>query len=416
MIELATQGLTAIAKEREQLKSTFTITQDKTKEIQKIISFPTVYPFNGIKEEIEPKKELKTETLIFTKQEISKMALTFKKEFIANGLCAHIIQRKSGKTSNCYEIRYRKNGYDISASSTNLQLAKQKFLEKTVPGEIDKYYKKNDGKYNNVPKTFTAFAIYYFENKRKRLVSKITFENDYRRLKKHLIPYFKEKPLKNIILSDCQKLIDNILENGKGKTASEILSLMNLIFKYAKDNHIITFSPSDAVIFEGYQKKNGVAFTKQEEIILLDSFKNTPYQISFAIALYTGIRPNEYTSIVLDEKKQFIIAKNSKQKNKRNGEIVYKKIPVTPMLKPYIDKNTTFQMFEYKHLLKKLKQIFPNHTLYDLRTTFYSRCKECHVEEYALKEFMGHSLKAVDKAYTDLSDEYLLLESKKIKY
>ena len=167
VIELATQGLTAIAKEREQLKSTFTITQDKTKEIQKIISFPTVSPFNGIKEEIEPKKELKTETLIFTKQEISKMALTFKKEFIANGLCAHIIQRKSGKTSNCYEIRYRKNGYDISASSTNLQLAKQKFLEKTVPGEIDKYYKKNDGKYNNVPKTFTAFAIYYFEKKKK---------------------------------------------------------------------------------------------------------------------------------------------------------------------------------------------------------------------------------------------------------
>ena len=57
----------------------------------------------------------------FTKQEIKKMATTFRKVFIANGLTAHVLKKASGKRTFCYEIRYRANGYDIRAYSTNLQ-------------------------------------------------------------------------------------------------------------------------------------------------------------------------------------------------------------------------------------------------------------------------------------------------------
>ena len=86
------------------------------------------------------------------------------------------------------------------------------------------------------------------------------------------------------------------------------------------------------------------------------------------------------------------------------------------MLRPYIDANPNPKMYTAKYLRKFYNQIIDNHILYDLRTTFYSRCKECHVEEYALKAFMGHSLNSVDRAYTDLSDEYLIAEGNKLCY
>jgi hypothetical protein len=86
------------------------------------------------------------------------------------------------------------------------------------------------------------------------------------------------------------------------------------------------------------------------------------------------------------------------------------------MLTLYIQ--DTKKLFFYKDytLREKIKEILPNHKLYDLRTTFYSRCIECGVNDIARKLFVGHTLGQLGDAYTDLSDEYLLKEGEKIKY
>ena len=52
---------------------------------------------------------------------------------------------------------------------------------------------------------------------------------------------------------------------------------------------------------------------------------------------------------------------------------------------------------------------------YDLRTTFYSRCLEGGVADIAQRLFVGHSLGELGNAYTDVSDEYLLKEGKKLR-
>ena len=139
--------------------------------------------------------------------------------------------------------------------------------------------------------------------------------------------------------------------------------------------------------------------------------KGTPYELMFAVALYTGMCPNEYKTAKIEG--EFIVANNSKRKN---GKAELKKIPITPMLRPYIDKNKQFEFARLETLRDKIKSILPSHKLYDLRTTFYTRCTECGIADVAIKKFVGHALGGLADTYTDLSDEYLLKEGQKLVY
>lgn len=64
----------------------------------------------------------------------------------------------------------------------------------------------------------------------------------------------------------------------------------------------------------------------------------------------------------------------------------------------------------------RFNKLFPKHKLYDLRTTFYTRCQECGVADVARDKFVGHSLGALGNAYTDLSNEFLIREANKLNY
>lgn len=357
---------------------------------------------------LKPKTKSVTATLKFTKQEISKMATTFKKEFIANGLVAHITKRVSGKNSYCYEIRYRSNGYKIEASSTDLAEAKRKFLAKTAPGEIEKYY---IGKSEtSVPINFKNFSIYYFEKFRKNRVAEKTYRNDLCRLNAHIIPVFGKMEIKKITPSDCQKLIDKLMGQEKFKTAVEVYNILSCIFKNAYAHDLITKSPLDIVQKPTYDQKNGTALTKDEEITLLTALNSSIFAVPVALGLFCGLRPNELKTAKIQGK--FIYAVNSKRHSRK---IEYKRIPITEKLKPFLSNGIT-EIPNENAIRKAFKEVLPNHKLYDLRTTFYSRCKECGIEMYALDEFMGHSLGKIGKAYTDLSDEYLLKQGEKLIY
>ncbi len=67
--------------------------------------------------------------LKFTTKEIDQMPKTFKKEFRADGCTARIRKRQTGKNSYTYEIRYRRNGYNITITDKNLENGKRRFLE-----------------------------------------------------------------------------------------------------------------------------------------------------------------------------------------------------------------------------------------------------------------------------------------------
>ena len=343
----------------------------------------------------------------FTHKEIKNMSTTFKKVFIANGLAAHVIKKKSGKNSFCYEIRYRANGYCIIASSTDLHKAKEKFLAKTTPSEIEKYYIAQQCKPTEQT-TLEQFALFFFETHRKGKVAEQTYKCDFSRLKKYVFPAFGDKNIRQITPDKCQTLIKSIQSEGKGKTADEIYSLLSIIFKGAIAYRIIDHSPLAIVQHQKHVKESGSALTKEEEKLLFSHLSEPHYRIATAIALYTGLRPNELSSVKI--KGDFIVALNSKRKN---GKIEYKRIPIINALRPYIVDGIpalpTIQL-----LRRRVLAALPNHKLYDLRTTFYTRCDEYGVASPARDEFVGHSAGALTNAYRDLSDEYLLKEGKKL--
>ena len=343
--------------------------------------------------------------IIFTQKEIDKMPKTFKKEFRTDGCTAHVRKRKCGKNSYTYDIRYHRNGYAICVTNKNLEKAKEIFIEKL------KTAKPVNRKPTHASVDLHTFTSYYFEKFRLPKVSKLTYHADWNRYKKYIQPAFGEIQFNKITPEQCQQLIDSITAEGKGKTAEEIYCLLSIIFKGAIAHGIMDRNPLPLVVKIKHESQHGTALTKNEEKLLLQAYPNTKYQNMFALALYTGLRPNEYNTAKIEG--DFIIAVNSKRKTKR---VEYKKIPITPMLAPYIQAMDDFEPVNAYVLRDKFKAILPNHVLYDMRTTFYSRCKECGIADAARDEFVGHSLGALGNAYTDLSDEYLLREGAKFYY
>lgn len=336
----------------------------------------------------------------FNEKEINSMPKTFKRIFILQNKRCRLRTKATGKNSVTYEIRFRREGYNISASGKTIELAKKAFLEKLKTAKPITQSK------SEIPKTFSEFTRFYFENFRKEKVCAETLKADLNRFKNYLQPSFKEMPLDSITPYHCKKLLNDVSATGKLKTVDELYSNLNCIFKSAIAHSIIDKNPLATVMHVQHERVSGSALTPEEEITLKNS--KSKYLPAFMMALYTGARPNELYTAHVDG--QFIVMQNSKQKNKK---IRYKKIPILNQLKPYLSE--ALNLPAYEEVRKEFKKILPGHKIYDLRTTFYSKCVEFNVSETARKLFMGHSLGKLPTAYTDVSDNFLLKEAKKLE-
>lgn len=262
---------------------------------------------------------------------------------------------------------------------------------------------------NGVPITFNAFSQYYFKHFREKKVAEKTLRADLSRYNTHIKPYFKEKPLKKITALECQTLIAGLSEQGKGKTADEVFSLLSLIFKIAIKHDILKHNPLDIIYRDRHERKHGKTLSAETLKEFRKKIKGDEFEPVFMLALYTGLRPNEYFSAKVDG--DFIVAVNSKRKN---GKVEYKKIPVMKGFRPYVNGN--FKPASYEVIRKRFKELLPDYTLKDLRKTFNSRCIECGINDIVRKLWMGHSLGELGASYTELSDRFMQAESSKFYY
>lgn len=328
-----------------------------------------------------------------------------------------IVQRKrcrlrthaSGKNTITYEIRFRRDGYNVTACGKTIELAKANMLEKLRHA---KPKAENNESQPQVPCTFHSFAMFYFENWWKETVAPKTFKNGVNRYHRWIKPHFEEKPLIKITPFDCKVLLDRPKSEGKGKTADELHSLMNGIFNCAISHSLLQRNPLSTVLHIQHERESGQALTAEEEQILFAYMESDKCDCKqeLALAIFCGLRPDEVASAEIHG--DFIRSRNAKRKNRK---LEYKYIPICNRLRPFIQDGIHIGCTP-QIVRRRLKAILPNHKLYDLRTTFYTKCQTLKVAETALKAFAGHSFGKLGNAYSDLSkmQDFLLSEGQKL--
>ena len=332
----------------------------------------------------------------FSEKEIQQMPKQFKTFYRIDRKTVHL--RRQG---NSYELRYRANGYNVTACGKTVAIAKARFLEKLRFANPETSEK-------GLPTTFCGFTRYFFENFRKKKVSEKTYKTDLSRLKVHLEPHFKNTPITKVKPQQCQALIESIAAKGLTKTAQEVQSLLSVIFKAAIVHDLIRKDPTVLLTTVDHVTEHGKALTQDEEKMLFSKGAEYYHQ-AFALALYTGLRPNELSTARIDG--DFILAINSKRKTKR---IEYKRIYICQRLRRFLPQDGIFRIPALNRMREKIRELLPEHKLYDLRTTFYTRCDELGVAAPARDHFVGHSGGRLTATYRDLSAQYLLEEGKKL--
>ena len=358
-----------------------------------------------------PKKKKKcVSTLIhFTQKEISKMAKTFKKEFIGNGLAAHVLKRDLYKKAVYYIIRYRRNGYEIQVGATTLEEAKEKFLEATKAENIEKYRKKEKRAKKN---TFLFVTQEWLEFKKDKLNAR-THKNYESYCQRYLYPVLGDMDISVIKTID----INGIMTKVEGRVYEDLRVVLNSVFKYALASGTITHNPMLLIPFKKAERNNRRAMTEDEVkkmIERLNTDEYSDYKRTFLILLFFGLRPCELEDARFEG--NFLIARNAKRKN---GKIEYKKIPICRQAHEMLDLDAPVEALHRTDVLNRIfKRIMEDEevTQYFLRHTFATVCQQ-YVRPDIVDIWMGDSSeRLVGRVYTHFPDKFMVEQMQNVVF
>lgn len=345
--------------------------------------------------------------ITFSKKEISNMHKTFKKEFIANGLIAHVIKRKCGKHAFIYEIRYRRNGFNIRVSSADFDTAKRKFLELTSSNNVENFRKKQ---FPGAKNSFRNVSLDWLKF-RKTNLNPVTLKNYESYCKRFLFPSLGGLPISSIKTID----ISNIMATVQGRVYEDLRVVLNSVFKYALANSLISNNPMRLIPFKKAERNNRRALTNNElkklfERLNLPEFKD--YKQTFLILLFFGLRPCELADARFED--DFLIARNAKRKG---GKIEYKKIPICNQARELIDLSAPIKALHRTDVLNRIfKRIMNDDTVtqYYLRHTFATVCQQ-YVRPDIVDIWMGDSSeRLVGRVYTHFSDDFMIAQMQNV--
>ncbi len=320
------------------------------------------------------------------------------------------------------DIRFRKYGYDISFSSKNFKIAKEKATawlstyEESIKAKqnfVVLSKKESDIYFGKKKVLFKPFADDYIYKVKQKRVKPLTFQTYKNYYIAEILPVYEKFYISEIKPAMLQDHLDKLHET-KPRGCEDIKMLLNGILQYAVDNGIIDKNPMKAVYIEKHERTNGQALTYEEERKFVEDIKGSKNEWVFLKMLYSGVRPGEISGIVENETDNTLTIKNGKLKSYQKN--LTRTVPMSPMyqrtlghkIKPYI----------YLHDLgTDLKNYLPNHTLKDLRHTFTTRARECGIDNELVAVWTGHSLGNITASvYTHFSMQFQQEQARKLKY
>ena len=228
--------------------------------------------------------------------------------------------------------------------------------------------------------------------------------------------------------------IKGLMENAEAPTAkTRIKSLFNMMLDYALEYEIVQKNYArDFSVEQPETQSNHVAYTRQE-MNTLTEHTSIPFVNAILFQCYTGWRPQELCKI----KKEDININERWMKGGMKTEAgVDRIVPICDKAMPYLQKllymsdllgceyllcDNSGNKMTYSKLYHKFEAVMKEigitgHKPHDPRKTFVTMCKECDVDEYAIKRIVGHKIEDITEAvYTERTVDWLLSEVKKIE-
>jgi len=272
-------------------------------------------------------------------------------------------------------------------------------------------------------KTFYEYAAHFYDDNRPYLRDRVEplSENTIKGLRvkmtQYILPYFGSMKLANIKYTDLKQFRIKMLENYAPSNVIQTMSCLKHIFDAAFRDREITVNPFEYLEPLAAKQNNRDAFTL-EEITKLYNLIGPEFQNIVLLMALTGLRISEAVGvrpediktegdiIYIDLKEQL---NNQKRKPLKNKEC--RQIPVIPEVKELIGFEPT-RLAAFYRLYNKVKLEFPNAverqlSFHSLRHFFITNAKSCGVISAKVETIAGHSLRGMEKVYTNFKVEDL---------
>lgn len=355
-----------------------------------------IIDFASLKAQRDSELKTRAETSFYSEEEIKRMP-----------------KLKDGRfritRDGLWQVRYRRDGYDIQFTAKDKKTVVDKFREwvRSV----------NDERKAKLPKkaqNFGEFAERYFSEVKRANVSAATYGTQFRCLQMHILPKLGGLALRQVTPMKCQELLNGILSEGKGRTAETVKFILGEVLNAAIGEKLVTDNPMKFVKIPKHQRQNGTALSLKEIRAFLKACESSPYRKQFAVFLYTGIRRNELHGATFDG--NFITVPCGKCRKGQKQQ--YRKIPIAPALRPFLPLSAEELAVENDVLTGNFKKLCPAHHLYDLRHTFTTRALESGISKTLVDVWTGHkdNRDMTATVYTHFTDEFQRREMEKLDY